>query len=168
MAAAECGLSISVFGHTMSDILSDEFARIVQRIPDTPIVLEHQAGDYISSVGVVALDEVKRAFELARFPNTYVMIGGIGEFAERATPIARPLPFVRPIPPVLDLAYDAFGPRRMMWGSDYPVCGLREGYANALEWPLAYLGAKSIDDRAWIFGRTGRMVFPIKDPRPAR
>jgi L-fuconolactonase len=161
-AAAACGLSISTFGHNIASLLTDDFARLVQTIPETPIVLEHQAGAYLNTNGVASLDEVKEAFALARFPNTYVMIGGLGEFAERATPVTRPLPFARPIPRILDLALEAFGPQRTMWGSDFPVSALREGYANALEWTIDALRAESTTDLAWIFGRTGRQVFPIK------
>lgn len=157
--AAAAGLSISVFGGTVASLLTDAFAQVIQMIPQTPLVLEHQAGDYNN---FASLDDVKKAFALARFPNTYIMIGGLGEFSRRANPVTRPLPFVQPIPPVIDLAYDAFGPQRMMWGSDFPASAPREGYTHALEWTMDYLSSKSIEDRAWIFGRTGRQVFPVK------
>jgi L-fuconolactonase len=157
--AAAAGLSISVFGGTVTSLLTDEFAQIIQLIPQTKIVLEHQAGDYNN---FAAVDDVKKAFALSRFPNTFIMIGGLGEFSRRANPVTRPLPFVQPIPPVLDMAYDAFGPQRMMWGSDFPASAPREGYRHALEWTMDYLSTKSIEDREWMFGRTGRAVFPVK------
>lgn len=161
-AAAACGLSISVFGGTIASLLTPEFERILRAIPDTPVVLEHQAGYYLETSGTLPLGELARAFALARFPNTYVMIGGLGEFTPRATPVTRPLPFGQPVPPVLEMAYDAFGPQRMMWGSDFPVAASREGYQHALTWPIEHLSGKSTDDLAWIFGRTGRRVFPIR------
>jgi L-fuconolactonase len=157
--AAAAGLSISVFGGTVTSLLTDEFAQIIQMIPDTKIVLEHQAGDYNN---FAAADDVKKAFALSRFPNTIVMIGGLGEFSRRANPVTRPLPFALPIPPVLDMAYDAFGPQRMLWGSDFPASAPREGYRHSLEWTMDYLSTKSVEDRAWIFGRTGRATFPVK------
>jgi L-fuconolactonase len=157
--AAAAGLSISVFGGTVTSLLTDEFAQIVQMLPQTSFVLEHQAGDYNN---FAALDDVKKAFALSRFPNAFIMIGGLGEFSRRANPVTRPLPFVQPIPPVLDMAYDAFGPQRMMWGSDFPASAPREGYTHALEWTMDYLSTKSVEDRAWMFGRTGRTVFPVK------
>jgi L-fuconolactonase len=167
-AAAACGLSISVFGGTIDALLTADFERILRAIPDTPVVLEHQAGYYLETSGFVPLDDLKKAFALARYPNTYVMIGGLGEFTPRATPVTRPLPLAQPVPPVLELAYDAFGPQRMMWGSDFPVCASREGYAHALTWTSDHLRATSVDDRAWIFGRTGRRVFPIGERKDHR
>jgi predicted TIM-barrel fold metal-dependent hydrolase len=62
------------------------------------------------------------------------------------------------------MIYAAFGPQRMLWGSDFPVSASREGYLHALTWAIDHLSDTSVDDRAWIFGRTGRAVFPIKAP----
>lgn len=157
--AAAAGLSISVFGGSVKSLLTEEFAKIVDMLPQTPFVLEHQAGDYNN---FAPTDDVKAAFALSRYPNTYIMIGGLGEFSRRANPVTRPLPFVQPIPPVIDLAYDAFGAKRMMWGSDFPASAPREGYYHSLQWTMDYLSTKSITDREWIFGRTGRTVFPVK------
>jgi L-fuconolactonase len=158
-AADEYGMSISVFGGTVASLITDDFARVIQTIPQTPLVLEHQAGDYNN---FASADDVKKAFALSRFPNTYVMIGGLGEFSRRAAPVTRPLPFAMPIPPVLDMAYDAFGAHRMLWGSDFPASAPREGYYHSLTWTMDYLKNKSLDDRAWIFGKTARQLFPIK------
>jgi L-fuconolactonase len=157
--AAAAGLSISVFGGTVKSLLTDEFAKIVEMLPQTKFVLEHQAGDYNN---FAAIDDVKAAFALSRYPNTYIMIGGLGEFSRRSTPLTRPLPFAQPIPPVLDMAYDAFGAQRMMWGSDFPASAPREGYYHSLLWTMDYLSTKSIQEREWIFGGTGRTVFPVK------
>jgi L-fuconolactonase len=168
-AAARYGLSLSVLGGPPASLATDEFAQLIQTIPQTPIVLEHQAGDYNvgeSSAGYsndyASIDDVKKAFALSRFPNVYVMIGGLAEFAKPALPTTRPLPYAQPIPPIIDLAYDAFGPSRMMWGSDFPASARREGYLNSLREAMDYLSTKPIEERAQIFGGTGRAVFPIK------
>jgi predicted TIM-barrel fold metal-dependent hydrolase len=60
------------------------------------------------------------------------------------------------------MAYDAFGPQRMMWGSDFPLVNSREGYPFALKLAMEQFKDKSEDDRAWIFGKTALKVFPIK------
>ena len=38
---------------------------------------------------------------------------------------------------------EAFGPRRIMWGSDYPPVSSREGYLNSLRTPQEYLAQLS-------------------------
>jgi L-fuconolactonase len=77
-------------------------------------------------------------------------------------PVIHPFPFVRPIPPLLDQFCDAFGPDRLMWGSDYPPVSIREGYANALRLPMQELAGRSDAHRTKIFGETALKVFPIR------
>ena len=57
---------------------------------------------------------------------------------------------------------EAFGPQRMMWGSDYPLVNQREGYQRALNLTMDELKSRSDEDRAWIFGKTAMKVFPIR------
>ena len=101
-------------------------------------------------------------FALSRYPNAHIKIHGLGEFAPRANPVSDPFPFVVPIPPALEMAYDAFGPQRMMWGSDFPLVNSREGYPLALNLVMDQFASKSEEDRAWIFGKTALKLFPVK------
>lgn len=156
-AAANLNLAVSVSG-TPADFASDWFGQIVETFPHVPFVIEHQGGAYGSQA---PLDALKKVYTLARYPNAYIKIGGLSEFDRRLTPVVEPFPFAVPVPPVLDLVYAAFGPRRMMWGSDYPPVAGKEGYHNALGYTFAQFAAKSADDRAWIFGRTASTVFPV-------
>lgn len=160
-AAADLGLTVSCAG-TSAEFASDDFAELVGAFPSMPIVLEHLAS--VSRPDQNDTDRVTRekAFALARFPNTYIKVTGLGEFCQRALPVTEPFPFVEPIPPYLDLVYEAFGPRRMMWGSDYPPVSGREGYQNALRLTMERFAAKSEEDRAAIFGGTALALFPVR------
>jgi L-fuconolactonase len=99
---------------------------------------------------------------LSHYPNVYMKIHGLGEFTKRSTYPTPPFPFDKPIRPLLDMVYEAFGPRRMMWGSDYPLVNQREGYQRALHLTMEQFASKSDEDRAWIFGQTALTVFPIR------
>jgi L-fuconolactonase len=156
-AAANLNLAVSCSG-TPADFASDWFGQIVETFPHVPFVIEHAGGAYGSQAPI---DALKKVYTLARYPNAYVKIGGISEFDRRLTPVVEPFPFAVPLPPVLDLVYAAFGPHRMMWGSDYPPVAGKEGYHNALGYTFAQFASKSADDRAWIFGRTAAAVFPV-------
>ena len=59
----------------------------------------------------------------------------------------------------LDEVYAAFGARRLMWGSDYPLVGGREGDRNALNFTLERFAGKTDDERDLIFGGVARAVF---------
>ena len=61
----------------------------------------------------------------------------------------------------MEMAYEAFGPKRMMWGSDYPPVGGREGYRNSLQGVMEHPVFKSQDDKDWAFGKTAMEVFKL-------
>jgi L-fuconolactonase len=160
--AEALGLPITC-GGTAAEFAADGFAELVQAVPNASIVVEH-LGSVSTPDGEGAPYETRRkVFELARFPNVYLKIHGLGEFSPRAMPVKQPLPFAEPIPPLLDLAYEAFGPSRMMWGSDFPPVSGREGYANALGFPMEQLADKPEADRALVFGGTAVVVYGLGD-----
>jgi L-fuconolactonase len=156
-AAARLKLSVSSGGNS-AGFASDQFARVLESFPEIPIVIEHLGG--LNRPEQQEDGTRKKVFDLARFPNAHIKIHGLGEFSRRAVPAKEPLPFVEPIPTLLQEAYEAFGPERMMWGSDYPPVSGREGYANALSFTRAQLQHRSgLDD---VFGNTALRVFPVR------
>lgn len=159
-AAARLGLSVSC-GGAAADFASDGFAILVGALPSLRIVVEHLGSVNHPLDG--ANEEIRRkVFGLARFPNVSIKIHGLGEFSRRAMPVAEPFPFEPPIPSLFDVVYDAFGPNRIMWGSDFPPVSGREGYANALRFSLERFAGRSEADRAAIFGATALNVFPVR------
>jgi len=154
--AAELGLPVSC-GGSSADFASEEFTGVIRAFPALPIVLEHLGGH--NHPGADSPEDRKKAFDLARFPNVYVKAHGLGEFCQRRLPVIDSFPFDRPIPPLLEMAYERFGPNRMMWGSDYPPVSAREGYRNALRLTLDRFASRSEGDRALIFGGVALTVF---------
>jgi L-fuconolactonase len=170
-AAERLGLAVSCSASSAT-VASDEFSQLVRAVPRLPIVLEHLAGQLRLSgrgqsieraAGAILDDQpLERVLALARYSNVYVKIPGLGEFCERAMPVTEPFPFVKPIPPLLERFYQAFGANRLMWGSDYPPVSIREGYANALQLPMLEFEGKSESERNLIFGETALRVFPVR------
>jgi L-fuconolactonase len=154
--AAALRLPVSC-GGSSAGFADDEFAAVVGALPDLTIVLEHLGGH--NHPGPDSLEDRRRVFDLARFPNVYVKLHGLGEFAQRRLPVEGTFPFLEPIPPLFETAYETFGPRRMMWGSDYPPVSAREGYRNALRLALDRFGSVSEADRELIFGKVALSVF---------
>jgi L-fuconolactonase len=161
-AADRLGLAISC-GGAAQDFASAEFAAILEALPGLSVVIEH-LGSINQPTGDVEQEALRRrVFGLSRYPNAYMKIHGLGEFCRRAMPVREPFPFEEPIPPLLELAYRAFGAERLMWGSDYPPVSTREGYHNALRLPLAQLAHLGQHECDLIFGTVARRVF-----RPGR
>lgn len=147
--AAELDLIVSAPSNPQS-LLSDEFAEVLREFPHLSIVIEHLAG--IGEGQQPPYDTFKKILELAKQPNLSIKLPGFGEIC----PV--PLPF-DPIPPLADMAIEAFGPQRVMWGSDYPPVSRREGYDNSLKVPMDYLSDLSVEEIEWIFGKTALKIW---------
>jgi L-fuconolactonase len=152
-AASELDLVVST-PCTPAGLLSGEFAQVLALFPGLTIVIEHLAG--VGRHPAPPYGEFKKVLALAEHPNLYIKLPGFGEFCELPYPFAQ-------VPPLADLAIEAFGPQRVMWGSDFPPVSSREGYDHSLHFPMEYLSGLSQDERAWIFGRTALKVWKLPE-----
>ncbi|MFC2025132.1 amidohydrolase family protein [Chloroflexota bacterium] len=156
---AELGLPVTCFcsGH---EFASDEFRKLIEALPDVTIILEHLARKQRDEQPPYAT--YQKILALAEYPNVYVKVGGLGEICSRPYPFRQPFPF-EPVPPFFQMAYEAFGPSRMMWGSNSPPSSNLEGYRNTLH----YLGEHltnfcSEEAKEWIFGKTALSLFKFR------
>ena len=155
-AAAELGLVVSSLGNA-ADFASGDFHTLVAELPDLPIIIEHLAG--VRQGAEAPYATYKRALALASNPNTYIKVGGLGEISPRPSVLQPNFAFDH-TPPLIEMACDAFGPRRMMWGSDYPPVSGREGYRNALNGVKGYPAFRDRqEDVEWVMGKTALSVF---------
>lgn len=159
-AAASAGIVINC-GGAAGNILTEDFYALVGEFPEMPFVLE-QLGGWTRPDCDKEEATWQGLMKLARFANVSLKIPALGQIAPRQ--IGKPLPSV---PPVLDAskgailieALDTFGADRLMWGSDFPVVGSREGYANALNWTREIFAARPQAEVAAIFGGTAQRIF---------
>jgi L-fuconolactonase len=157
-AAAQNGLSVSCNSGPES-YASPDFIALVEALPNLPIVVEHLGGLSAARGPLPSQSLQQGVFNLARYSNVYLRFHGLGEISRRNSPVTTPFPFDRTGVELLHAAYDAFGPERMMWGSDFPPVSGREGYANALRLPLAELADKPEAARAACFGGTAAKLY---------
>ena len=151
--AAELDLVVSVPGRPKT-LLSGRFREVVDTFGDLRIVLEHLGG--VGREAQPPYAEFEEALKLASNQNLTMKLPGFGEFCQL------PHPF-EDIPPLARMALAAFGPERLMWGSDYPPVSSREGYDNSLSFPMEYFSDLSTEDRDRIFGRTAMKVWDLQE-----
>lgn len=158
-AASELGLVVSCVG-TGPTFASREFANLVAEFPTMPIVLEHLGGTSTPDPDEAARTARVSSFELARNLNVHIKLPGLGELVPRAV-LGRfdGAPTSSAVPAVLLEALSAFGPGRILWGSDFPVVSSREGYGNALRWTREAVDAAAPNATANIFGKTAQRLF---------
>jgi L-fuconolactonase len=94
--------------------------RFVDRHPKQTFILDHIAKPRVRDGAISPWRENLK--ELARRPNVYCKLSGVVTEADHRTWTPQQLR------PYLDAALDAFGSRRLMFGSDWPVCLLACGY----------------------------------------
>jgi len=134
-------------------LVSESFGEVVARFPDLRIALEHLAG--VGRNSEPPHEVFRGAMKLARHPNLLLKLPGFGEFCQL------PCPFDQ-VPDLARMALEAFGPERMMWGSDYPPVSSREGYDSALRFPLNYFADLSDEERERIFGGTALSLWEFQ------
>ena len=64
--------------------------------------------------------------------------------------------------PYVQEALEAFGPQRLMFGSDWPVCELAASYQEVYDALHEVLGPISSAERAAIFGETTARVYKLR------
>ena len=63
--------------------------------------------------------------------------------------------------PYVDVALETFGPRRLLIGSDWPVCLLAGSYGEVLDAARVLTQGLAPDERAAVFGRTAIGVYGL-------
>jgi L-fuconolactonase len=127
---------------------------LARRLPDLPMVIDHLAKPPIRTGRLEGWREDLQA--AARFPNVFCKLSGM---VTEADPEAwSPRDFV----PYVRTALEAFGPERLMFGSDWPVSTLCASYGHVVSALRHALGPISADERAWIFGGTAERFYGLK------
>jgi L-fuconolactonase len=153
--AAELQIPVSSLS-AAEGFTSPYFEEMIKEFPSLPIIIEHLGG--IGRDETPPYPKFRQILTLARYPNTYMKVHGLGEICHRPIPFPEPMRFPN-VPPFMEMAYDAFGASRIMWGSDFPPVAGREGYRNALHWTMEHLSSRSAADQEWIFGKTALSLF---------
>jgi L-fuconolactonase len=93
--------------------------------------------------------------ELAKRPNVYCKVSGLVTEADHQnwTPAD--------LRPYLDVALDAFTPRRLMFGSDWPMCLLATTYDRWLATAHDWAASLSSDEQDRIFGGTAIEAYGL-------
>jgi L-fuconolactonase len=106
-------------------------AKLVEGFPEQAFVLDHLAKPKIAE-GLLSpwREQIK---VLGQFPNVYCKLSGMATEAKWKQ--WQPGDFH----PYLGVVFDAFGPDRLMIGSDWPVCTLSAKYNSTMQIVIDYL-----------------------------
>ena len=145
------GLAYDILIYTKHLPAAVEF---VKHFPHQRFVLDHLAKPPIKS-GEISFwaDHIQR---LAAHPNVYCKLSGM--VTEADWNLWTPDQMV----PYLDIAFEAFGPDRLMIGSDWPVCLLASSYSRTMQVIQDVIRNQSLDCREKILGGNAAAFWRLK------
>lgn len=146
------GLSYDLLVHTRH---LKYVPRVAESCPELALVIDHLAKPPIARGEIT---EWSRSLQpLARYPNLHCKLSGLvteANWDSWKTDDLRPY---------VETALDYFGPDRMMFGSDYPVCLLAASYERVLDSFQQILKSLSDAYRDKIFSQNAEKFYRLND-----
>lgn len=133
---------------TQSPRLPD-LTRLLEDCPNLDVSIDHMAGVHPDDT-----EGRKMLLDLARFPRVYVKISHTWSISEQAYPWTDTHDLVEEI-------YQTFGPERIMWGTDWPVCLAKTDYVQPLTLVQNELPFLAPEDLEWVLGKTVLKLWPF-------
>jgi L-fuconolactonase len=125
-----------------------EVGALLEKTPDLTTVIDHMADCPVDQPA-----ELEKLIALKRYPNVFVKISHTWSLSKE------PYPWKDTHAQVKRL-YDAFGPQRLMWATDWPIVeNSHATYAQALSVVRDEMKFLNADDEAWILSKTIERVW---------
>lgn len=127
--------------------LMEKAAAVLAQAPDTKVALCHAGSAHDRST--MGLKSWEKALDsLSALPNVTCKLSGLGMFDHGWTPDG--------IRPIILTCLEQFGPKRCMFGSNFPVDSLSSGYADLA---AAYRAILPRSQQDQVFGATAAEVY---------
>ncbi|MGW1126115.1 amidohydrolase family protein [Streptomyces sp. NPDC002526] len=128
--------------------------RAAAALPGLVFVLDHAGKPPVATGRTRPWADDLRAF--AALPNTVCKLSGLVTEADWGTWTPDGLR------PYAETVIDAFGPGRLMFGSDWPVCRLAATYTEVLDTARALIQDLGEDERAAVLATTAERVYGLR------
>jgi L-fuconolactonase len=126
---------------------------LVAAFPDQPFVIDHMAKPYIKDGKI---DEWKKDMQaIAAYKNVCCKISGMITEADWKQWKEADLK------PYLDVVVHAFGPKRILFGSDWPVCLVAGSYEKMLSVVKNYFSSFTAHEQALFFGGNAMRFYKL-------
>jgi len=122
---------------------------LIEQCPDLDVVIDHMADCPIDMP-----QELDKLIALARYPRVFVKISHMWSISRQPYPWLDAQEYARRL-------YDVFGPQRLMWGTDWPVCKGWTSYDKTLSVVRDDMKFLNAEDKSWILSRTVERVWPF-------
>ncbi|MFE7617615.1 amidohydrolase family protein [Streptomyces sp. NPDC057496] len=127
--------------------------RAAALLPELTFVLDHAGKPPVATGELRPWADDLRA--LAARPNTVCKLSGLVTEADVSSWT------VSDLRPCADTALDAFGPDRLMFGSDWPVCRIAATYQEVVDTTCTLIEELGEDERARVLATTAERVYGL-------
>jgi L-fuconolactonase len=126
---------------------------LVSKLPQQRFVIDHIAKPLIKDQ---LFDGWREGIEaIAAHPNVYCKVSGMVTEADWAS--QKPEDFTL----YIDVVFKAFGIKRVMFGSDWPVCNLAGGYDGALNAINSYVNQLTLQEQELFWGQNAIAFYRL-------
>ena len=125
----------------------------IRNFPEQPFMIDHIAKPSIKAQQLEPWAYYIR--EIAEYPNVYCKLSGMITEADWKNWEYRDLK------PYLEIVYDAFGPERLVFGSDWPVCLLAGSYKNVISIVEGFIQRLSVAEQEAIMSQNAIDFYKI-------
>src|ERR1017187_2825670 len=126
-----------------------QVAQLMEKLPDLTLVIDHMADCPVDQPR-----ELKKLIALERFPNVFVKISHTWSLSRQPYPWLDSQELVKRL-------HESFGPRRLMWGTDWAILAGRAKYPRAFPGGRAGMQFLNADDKSWMLSKTIERVWPF-------
>ena len=127
-----------------------DLASLLERHPDLNVSIDHMADCHPGNPV-----DVQRLLDMARYPGVCVKISHTWNISSEGYPWRDTHDLVKQV-------YDAFGAKRLMWATDWPVCLTSNAtYAQTLTVVRDAMDFLNAEDLEWILGKTTLTLWPF-------
>jgi predicted TIM-barrel fold metal-dependent hydrolase len=124
-----------------------DVGRLLEKMPELTVVIDHMADCPIDRPA-----ELEKLIALERYPNVFVKISHTWSISKQPYPWLDAQEYVKRL-------HQAFGPRRLMWATDWPIVEDRSTYSRALSVVRDEMKFLNAEDRRWMLCQTIERVW---------
>jgi predicted TIM-barrel fold metal-dependent hydrolase len=126
-----------------------EVGGLLEKTPDLTVVIDHMADCPVDQPA-----ELEKPIALRRYPNVFVKISHTWSISKQSYPWLDAQKHVKRL-------YDAYGPQRLMWGTDWPISENSTTYAKTLAVVRDDMKFLNAEDKRWMLSKSVERVWPF-------
>jgi L-fuconolactonase len=123
--------------------------KLIEKYPDLTVVIDHMADCPVDHP-----EQLESLVALERYPKVFVKISHTWSLSKQSYPWLDSQQLVKRL-------YDTFGPKRLMWDTDWPIAKERATYPQRLTVVRDDMKFLNADDKSWILSKTVERVWPF-------